>query len=1234
MLVSAGVIAGSMTATGTTATAAATPAQTPSEAEACDAGFLFGSGVVADRDVSLRTFVVNGPVAAGGNVTGLNAAVLGGTSRADRMVQAAGTVTGTGAVPSGSVTYGSGARPTRWWTPSGAVTQAAETPASVDIVRLFRSDIDSWATLPVTAATTTSRGTLTVKGTDPALNVADVTGPVTARAVTVDAPAGSTVLIRLTDVNVRWNTVTVRLRGGVTADRVMWLAPNATRVDLTAVTIAGSFVAPDATVVANTVAVTGTVAVKTFDARTGLVTGPRFEGCLPVPSTEPVTEIPAEPEPDPATAPPGPVSTVGVDNVVVTVDSNGGITPNSIGVDVTATSDDAAALIDDVVVSEAYDFTVPDAAPAFTSATITIPYNETAVAAVPTDTGTPVAETDVRIWHFDEEYGLWVPVEGGQTVDVEANTVTATVEHFSVYAVLALDARGFARYWNGVPRQCTASGGGIARDVVFVFNYEIGYEAGYPVVVASLKDLVRRLAESNPSNRVAVIDSGIGYDPTVATVTATGSTLLPFTALSSAEARDAALAALDQALTNTPIPTDATRYLSYDDALRAAADILAASPAGRPRNIVFATTLINSGFSDVYTLTDTMTSNGIRVDAVYVGSSELDELAYLLYGTGGTLLDPRFDNRDTFYARYTDGNVVVDPNVDTDGDGLTDCEEASGMLLNWGVYNDDITAEPWVYTNPNDPNSDADETGTIWWDPTEFPGAFPDFEIPANDDYVNDGLDDAAEMGRRFDLRDDGLLAEAYGYLIDAGVFYFWNPQSNPVDRDSDGDGVLDEVEINGYGPGFRYETNPLRWDTDGDWTSDRTEFVSGSDPTNVTEGDDLPDNLADRYPAYTLFQPAGLDGLAVPYRYVPEGDTHVLRSYSLRPVVWDPATGLCVSNCEPLRAEVDEIVGADGEVCVTQRGYFEVCFGRHAVEADLIDDARRAQGVFTSIDTFDRSFIGTQARAACFQYVDNAAKTCPGSGTFIDNAFVGGVTLISYGAAVTDTLIRTLPPESVSRSLKTQVRLFKATATGIESFIALSEADRLEVRIAIMNACQSEELDVLGTLKLVPTTTGPVHPCEFYDIFAPGSRGGSAITSKSTVESTRHVYDAIRSGRPLLLRYADEKADETPYSAQWYDRQPWVATSPCAGNFTTVTGLECDEYPYTSSLEMGPPQASLRLIDASDNSSAGAAYGQFTQRCPDVKSGATPQDRPQFLVVPMVGNNAPSTAWLCRDGR
>jgi hypothetical protein len=33
-------------------------------------------------------------------------------------------------------------------------------------------------------------------------------------------------------------------------------------------------------------------------------------------------------------------------------------------------------------------------------------------------------------------------------------------------------------------------------------------------------------------NRVAVIDSGSGYDPTVGTVTATGSTLLPFTGAS------------------------------------------------------------------------------------------------------------------------------------------------------------------------------------------------------------------------------------------------------------------------------------------------------------------------------------------------------------------------------------------------------------------------------------------------------------------------------------------------------------------------------------------------------------------------------------------------------------------------------------------------------------------------------------------------------------------------------
>jgi hypothetical protein len=61
---------------------------------------------------------------------------------------------------------------------------------------------------------------------------------------------------------------------------------------------------------------------------------------------------------------------------------------------------------------------------------------------------------------------------------------------------------------------------------------------------------------------------------------------------------------------------------------------------------------------------------------------------------------------------------------------------------------------------------------------------------------------------------------------------------------------------------------------------------------------------------------------------------------------------------------------------------------------------------------------------------------------------------------------------------------------------------------------------------------------------------------------------------------------------------------------------------------------ASLRLIDASQNQSAGGSYGNFlTTACPGVRAVGQPKEqRPAFLVLPMPGPTAPPTTHLCRD--
>ena len=146
-----------------------------------------------------------------------------------------------------------------------------------------------------------------------------------------------------------------------------------------------------------------------------------------------------------------------------------------------------------------------------------------------------------------------------------------------------------------------------------------------------------------------------------------------------------------------------------------------------------------------------------------------------------------------------------DPELDTDGDGLTDCEEE---LLG---------------TNISDPDSDGD--GLI--DGEEITAA----TIVSNEDTDGDGIVDGEEIDigtnpNDDDSDDDGLSdGEEVGY------------GTSPINPDSDSDGVDDLSEI-------MNETNPTNADTDGDGLTDGEEEANNTDPNNSdSDGDGLSDS-------------------------------------------------------------------------------------------------------------------------------------------------------------------------------------------------------------------------------------------------------------------------------------------------------------------------------------------------------------------------------------------------------
>ncbi|MBK5222251.1 MAG: diguanylate cyclase [Acidimicrobiia bacterium] len=88
----------------------------------------------------------------------------------------------------------------------------------------------------------------------------------------------------------------------------------------------------------------------------------------------------------------------------------------------------------DSVASPVYEFLLADGSNGFESAILTLPYRP--------DLLNGSDPSTLEIYTYDEQYGLWVPVDGPQTVDVDSNSVSATVDHFQAHVLEARAADG------------------------------------------------------------------------------------------------------------------------------------------------------------------------------------------------------------------------------------------------------------------------------------------------------------------------------------------------------------------------------------------------------------------------------------------------------------------------------------------------------------------------------------------------------------------------------------------------------------------------------------------------------------------------------------------------------------------------------------------------------------------------------------------------------------------------
>ena len=318
-----------------------------------------------------------------------------------------------------------------------------------------------------------------------------------------------------------------------------------------------------------------------------------------------------------------------------------------------------------------------------------------------------------------------------------------------------------------------------------------------------------------------------------------------------------------------------------------------------------------------------------------------DLLRGIAAGTGGRYF-PAASADDLIEAFEEIGEVIRDDGTDTDGDGLTDCEEENGMLSTWGMFdehldptqNEAFVGDRIVTSDPNDPDTD------------------------------DDGLTDGEEMrgldlSEPLNLRDFEATREEYAFLIEAGITKYFIMRSDPNDPETDGDGLSDFSELHGNlgadGRTFT-RTRADRWDTDFDGANDRLELELGTDPLFPDANEfGIPD-----LPRFTLFQPFEPPPVVIG-RWDFSGSEPQFIEYNRSPVGYSVPSFDCVINCEEILAHAESLPG--GSWCWLP---WSDCSSVNDRARDMVREAVAAQRIFDDDGNFRSDFTGEQGVAEC----------------------------------------------------------------------------------------------------------------------------------------------------------------------------------------------------------------------------------------------------------------------------
>jgi Mg-chelatase subunit ChlD len=419
----------------------------------------------------------------------------------------------------------------------------------------------------------------------------------------------------------------------------------------------------------------------------------------------------------------------------------------------------------------------PVAAGRFQRAQLTIPYTPAAPNAA--------NPSQLRIFYFDERLRFWIPASAEQSVNTAAATVSATVDHFTVFAVFNI--ANWGETWNADAEVCSARSAPV--DLVLTIDSSGSMQVNDP-------QNLRRTASKNFVDSLLEIDRGAVVDfDSFATI------------LQSLTAEHTGLKlAIDR--------IDSNGGTDIGAGVAAALSLLRTGSAPNRGKIILLLTDGQGAYNPG--LTATARSESVRIFTIGLsGGADANLLRSIALGTGGSFhfVSSAADLPQVFRAIEIDSGVAG--GQDADGDGLTDQQEIDGVM--------DIAGH--LFTS--DPNkADTDEDGLT------------DFEEVGRPLTLDEVAQLLHQLGINIDLPEDGcyhdVVSDPSREDTDADGIEDGEEADDGTDRrdpDSDGDRLSDLQEA-------ALGTNPLSADTDGDSYADAFELAhldDGFDPISFT---------------------------------------------------------------------------------------------------------------------------------------------------------------------------------------------------------------------------------------------------------------------------------------------------------------------------------------------------------------------------------------------------------------